>query len=167
MNKNKDGEADAKGRAEKGPVHAHEGEETEEKLEFEDGEKKSLAFCEDDGDGSERAELASPTVFFFRRWSGLRGEFEFVGLAANPLGLRGAWRKKREGFEPLFASLKKLVLFLKSFGSRRDANEFLAVDKGVAWITGKRPERQACAAIVTVANGLEVRRGHDPSDAAA
>src|SRR6267143_2913421 len=102
-------------------------------------------------------------MFFFRRRSNLRCEFKLVGLAANPLGLRRAWRKKREGFEPLFASLKKLVLFLKSFGSRGDANEFLAVDKGVAWITGERAERQACAAIVTVANGLEVRRGHDPS----
>jgi len=105
-------------------------------------------------------------MFFFRWRSNLRCEFKLVGLAANPLGLRGAWRKKREGFEPLFASLKKLVLFLKSFGSRGDANEFLAVDKGVAWITGERAERQACAAIVTVANGLEVRRGHDQSAAA-
>ena len=57
-------------------------------------------------------------------------------------------------------------MFLTRFGTRRDANEFLAVDKGVALIAGERAERQMCAAIVTVPNGLEVRSRHEQSDEA-
>jgi hypothetical protein len=80
-------------------------------------------------------------VLLFRWWGNLRCEFKFVSLAANPLGLRGTGRKKGKGLEPFFTSLEELILFLKSFGARRNANEFLTVDKRVALIAGERAER--------------------------
>jgi len=88
VNQNEDGETDTEGGAEERPIDAHESEKTEEEFELKDGQEKSLTFRKENGDGSERAKLAGPGMFLFRR-SHLRGEFEFVNLAANPFGLRG------------------------------------------------------------------------------
>ena len=70
-------------------------------------------------------------------------------------------REKRERFSPFIASLRQGVLFLELIGLRGNADQFFAIEQGVALRAIERAKRHRLAAVVAVANGFNNgRRGH-------
>jgi len=151
-------EAGAEPEAVEGPIDAEERGEAEQKFEFEKKKQRSLAFAEQYGDWSERAEAFDPFRLGRRRLvccvdAGVKGQ----NALANPFRLpRGSWQPGKCR-KPEFAGFGKLVrlfaLFKVACGFG-DLLDVMAVDQSVALRAGECACWQIGMTVAAVGNYL-------------